>query len=457
MGHIGLTPQSVHKMGGYVVQGRDEDTARKLLDDAVALEAGRLLRAGARGRAARAGRRHHRAADHPHHRHRRRQALRWPGAGLLRPAGPEPRLQAQVRQALRQPVRVDRRRGAGRSSTRCGRATFPDEEHSFRSTPCGWSPSNPDVAAAEREEKGGVVRRPGLSAAVRPLYVVLTTPAEVRSLRRPASAPLGQAPGAGAHHGLPARGAPVADARGHAARRRGGRLHLRQPDPVRPHGGPLALPARSRGRPRRSARAAGVSLRLRARAGRRVPAGLPDLREVDEAVDRGCAARAGRATSGAWPPWWPSCSRCSGPTWRCSARRTTSSCRSSSRLTAISSWAWRSSACPPCASPTGWRCRRATPTSRRTSGSGRWRCRRALFAAQRLAQRASETRRGWSTGCARELTAADAARGLRRSWARRHARAPLDRWSRGCPARMLVAAFARQDPPHRQLVSWSGR
>ncbi|MFZ5441592.1 MAG: 3-methyl-2-oxobutanoate hydroxymethyltransferase [Myxococcota bacterium] len=38
MGHIGLTPQSVHKMGGYVVQGRDEDTARKLLDDAVALE-----------------------------------------------------------------------------------------------------------------------------------------------------------------------------------------------------------------------------------------------------------------------------------------------------------------------------------------------------------------------------------------------------------------------------------
>ena len=38
MGHIGLTPQSVHKMGGYVVQGRDEQTAQKLLDDAVALE-----------------------------------------------------------------------------------------------------------------------------------------------------------------------------------------------------------------------------------------------------------------------------------------------------------------------------------------------------------------------------------------------------------------------------------
>src|ERR1051326_4662067 len=38
MGHLGLTPQSVHRMGGYVVQGRDEETARRILRDAVALE-----------------------------------------------------------------------------------------------------------------------------------------------------------------------------------------------------------------------------------------------------------------------------------------------------------------------------------------------------------------------------------------------------------------------------------
>jgi len=38
MGHLGLTPQSVHKMGGYVVQGRDEEQARRILDDALALE-----------------------------------------------------------------------------------------------------------------------------------------------------------------------------------------------------------------------------------------------------------------------------------------------------------------------------------------------------------------------------------------------------------------------------------
>ncbi|QDE89094.1 3-methyl-2-oxobutanoate hydroxymethyltransferase [Myxococcus xanthus] len=38
MGHLGLTPQSVHKMGGYVVQGRGEDQARQILEDALALE-----------------------------------------------------------------------------------------------------------------------------------------------------------------------------------------------------------------------------------------------------------------------------------------------------------------------------------------------------------------------------------------------------------------------------------
>src|SRR5689334_17994954 len=38
MGHLGLTPQSVHKMGGYVVQGKDEQTARKILKDAITLE-----------------------------------------------------------------------------------------------------------------------------------------------------------------------------------------------------------------------------------------------------------------------------------------------------------------------------------------------------------------------------------------------------------------------------------
>lgn len=37
MGHLGLTPQSVHKLGGFFVQGRGE-AAQKLIDDALALE-----------------------------------------------------------------------------------------------------------------------------------------------------------------------------------------------------------------------------------------------------------------------------------------------------------------------------------------------------------------------------------------------------------------------------------
>jgi 3-methyl-2-oxobutanoate hydroxymethyltransferase len=37
MGHLGLTPQSIHAMGGFKVQGRQHDAALGLLDDAKAL------------------------------------------------------------------------------------------------------------------------------------------------------------------------------------------------------------------------------------------------------------------------------------------------------------------------------------------------------------------------------------------------------------------------------------
>jgi 3-methyl-2-oxobutanoate hydroxymethyltransferase len=38
LGHLGLTPQSVHQFGGYRVQGRGRGAADALLDDAIALE-----------------------------------------------------------------------------------------------------------------------------------------------------------------------------------------------------------------------------------------------------------------------------------------------------------------------------------------------------------------------------------------------------------------------------------
>jgi len=38
MGHLGFTPQSVNVLGGYRVQGRDPDTAQRMIDDAKRIE-----------------------------------------------------------------------------------------------------------------------------------------------------------------------------------------------------------------------------------------------------------------------------------------------------------------------------------------------------------------------------------------------------------------------------------
>jgi 3-methyl-2-oxobutanoate hydroxymethyltransferase len=38
MGHIGLTPQSIHQLGGFKVQGKTPEAAQRLLEDAIALE-----------------------------------------------------------------------------------------------------------------------------------------------------------------------------------------------------------------------------------------------------------------------------------------------------------------------------------------------------------------------------------------------------------------------------------
>jgi len=38
MGHLGLTPQSIHKFGTYVVRAKEEEEAKKLIEDAILLE-----------------------------------------------------------------------------------------------------------------------------------------------------------------------------------------------------------------------------------------------------------------------------------------------------------------------------------------------------------------------------------------------------------------------------------
>jgi 3-methyl-2-oxobutanoate hydroxymethyltransferase len=39
LGHVGLTPQTASALGGYKLQGKDEETARRIVDGAAALEA----------------------------------------------------------------------------------------------------------------------------------------------------------------------------------------------------------------------------------------------------------------------------------------------------------------------------------------------------------------------------------------------------------------------------------
>src|SRR5690606_18647567 len=38
MGHVGFTPQSEHGLGGHLVQGRSEDAAKRLMEDALAVQ-----------------------------------------------------------------------------------------------------------------------------------------------------------------------------------------------------------------------------------------------------------------------------------------------------------------------------------------------------------------------------------------------------------------------------------
>lgn len=40
MAHVGLTPQSLHRLGGYKVQGKDKDRREKIIQDALAVEEG---------------------------------------------------------------------------------------------------------------------------------------------------------------------------------------------------------------------------------------------------------------------------------------------------------------------------------------------------------------------------------------------------------------------------------
>ena len=86
MGHVGLTPQTATALGGYRAQGRTAERANQVLEDALALQDGRLLLDRLRGDPQRADRPDHGAHGDPRDRDRRRPQHRRPGARLPRPA-----------------------------------------------------------------------------------------------------------------------------------------------------------------------------------------------------------------------------------------------------------------------------------------------------------------------------------------------------------------------------------
>ncbi len=84
--HLGLTPQSVHQLGGYRVQGREATAAERIRHDAKVLQdagASLLVLEAVPSELAKTitlG------SGDSHHRHRRRPGLRRPGAGAARHA-----------------------------------------------------------------------------------------------------------------------------------------------------------------------------------------------------------------------------------------------------------------------------------------------------------------------------------------------------------------------------------
>ena len=114
MGHIGLTPQSIHALGGFKVQGKELDAAQALTDDAIALaEAGCFAIVLECVPDAVARMITESVAD-PDDRHRRGPALRRSGARVARHprlrgrGSPAPEVRARVRGVRAR--RVDRDR-----------------------------------------------------------------------------------------------------------------------------------------------------------------------------------------------------------------------------------------------------------------------------------------------------------------------------------------------------------
>ena len=132
MAHIGLTPQSVNAFGGYRVQGRGDEAAHRLLQDAKALQHAGAFAVVLEVVPSEVAARGDLATAHPDDRHRRRPALRRAGAGVAgHGRAAHGRQAGEVRQGVRRRRRGILRDAAERSATRCARGTYPAAEHEY--------------------------------------------------------------------------------------------------------------------------------------------------------------------------------------------------------------------------------------------------------------------------------------------------------------------------------------
>ena len=81
-GHLGLTPQSVHKMGGYKVQGKTLPAIEELMRDAAALDRAGVCLLVLEGIPREVAATITAAVETPDDRHRRGSGVRWTDSGV---------------------------------------------------------------------------------------------------------------------------------------------------------------------------------------------------------------------------------------------------------------------------------------------------------------------------------------------------------------------------------------
>ncbi len=141
MGHVGLTPQSVHEFGGFKVQGRTNEQRAQILADARAVsEAGAyavVVEGVPQAVAADVDPLDLRRDD----RYRRRRRLRRPGDGHARSARAGAGVEAAVRAALRRDGEVGRPRRSRPTPRTCAPASSPARGESLSTDSASCRPS----------------------------------------------------------------------------------------------------------------------------------------------------------------------------------------------------------------------------------------------------------------------------------------------------------------------------